>query len=394
MKGSGGEIRYSHTWNSKPWIGFLLGPFAVFLATKGVEEAPWLVCILVWLVALILGMVALGSFISTNVLVNGVGGLRLQTRLLGLPLSTLHLEPGAVRKVELDGHIARSRTSESLRLHLQLRHENGLSLITADTDKENLLLQAKLLAIALGCPLKFTGAGWDSLRDREELVQLDPVALRAEALSVDERKPYPRKMYFIAIGGLILLFIGWVLLDMPPILRYLIAGASLMIPVLFLGFLLYKWLLHRKKTRIYQRELQERNARQKKLDAIVQAAADAVAHAVASSSPPDHLHWFHAVSEINPHDLSVWFIFQTDGGFEQAVTSGLAARIDALTRDELKRGGYPAEVIQDIFVGFKTHEALRREVGDNYMALFQIKSPVGPNPSLNPDAPTSGARVS
>jgi hypothetical protein len=140
--------------------------------------------------------------------------------------------------------------------------------------------------------------------------------------------------------------------------------------------------------------MRERKARQKKLDAIVQAAASEVARTIAGTSSPNRLHWFHSVSESNPRDLSIWFVFPTDAAFEQAVASGLAARIDAMTREEMRQGGYTLAMIEDVFVGFKTHEAMKREAGENYATLFQLKSPAEPLRPFSPGAPTSGKRAS
>ena len=121
----------------------------------------------------------------------------------------------------------------------------------------------------------------------------------------------------------------------------------------------------------YQLRLRERAVRQKELDAIVRAALAAVSRAVAAQPPPLHHHTFYGASAIHPRHLATWFVFSTDADLARARTSGLTARIDTLTREELRRHGYPLEGIPEIFVSFTTEETVQREAGGNYYQFFK-----------------------
>lgn len=121
----------------------------------------------------------------------------------------------------------------------------------------------------------------------------------------------------------------------------------------------------------YQIELRERERRQKHLDSIAQAATDAVARSVASSSPSLHHHTFYGASAIDPRHLVTWFVFHTDSDYAQAQASGFTTRIDTLTREALLLRGYPAEAVSQIFVSFTTHETVQREADGNYWNYFK-----------------------
>jgi hypothetical protein len=125
------------------------------------------------------------------------------------------------------------------------------------------------------------------------------------------------------------------------------------------------------KNEAYEQELRERAVRQKHLDAIARGAMDAVAAAIAHTSPQLHDRTFYGASAIHPRHLVTWYIFATDADQAEAQTSGLTARIDTLTREELLRRGYPAESVREIFVSFTTHETVQREAGGNYYQYFK-----------------------
>jgi hypothetical protein len=121
----------------------------------------------------------------------------------------------------------------------------------------------------------------------------------------------------------------------------------------------------------YQAELREREVRQRQLDAIVQAATDAVARAVADTPPMLDGHTFYGASAIHPRHLATWFVFRSDADLAQAQSSGLTTRIDRLTRDELRNHGYPPEGIPEIFVSFTSDETVQLEAGGNYWQYFK-----------------------
>ena len=121
----------------------------------------------------------------------------------------------------------------------------------------------------------------------------------------------------------------------------------------------------------YQQELRERDARQKHLDAIVKAATDAVAAAVARTAPRLHRHLFYGATGIHPRHLVTWYLFATDADFAEARRNGLTERIERLTREYLGQKGYPAESLPKIQVGFTTDEDIQREAGGDYWAYFK-----------------------
>ena len=80
----------------------------------------------------------------------------------------------------------------------------------------------------------------------------------------------------------------------------------------------------------YQRELRECRARKKRLDAIVAAATDAVAAAIAGTAPGLHSRFFDGAASIHPRYLVTWYLFATDADLDEARRTGLTGRIDAL----------------------------------------------------------------
>jgi|GEM_PF-2929048 len=126
--------------------------------------------------------------------------------------------------------------------------------------------------------------------------------------------------------------------------------------------------------RAYERELRQRAIRQETFDKIVRAAITNVVRAVAGTTPPlfpDHTHRFYGATGIHPKHLAIWFIFRTDADFAEAERTGLVTRITRLAREELFHNGYPAEVLEEVHVGFATDEAVQREAGGNYYHYFK-----------------------
>ena len=121
----------------------------------------------------------------------------------------------------------------------------------------------------------------------------------------------------------------------------------------------------------YQQELQERDARQRHLDAIVKAATDAVIAATANTAPRLHSNFFYGATGIHPRHLVTWYLFATDADFAEAKRTGLTERIERLTRENLGRGGYPAESLTEILVSFTTDEDIQRKTGGDYWAYFK-----------------------
>lgn len=99
------------------------------------------------------------------------------------------------------------------------------------------------------------------------------------------------------------------------------------------------------------------------------------------------LDWYHNASVDSPNETCVWFVFPTDAGLEHATASGLTARIDALIRQELLRRDFPHDAVRDVFVGFKTHEALKRQPGEGYMDALDVRSVSRPDHPVKSDDP-------
>lgn len=116
-----------------------------------------------------------------------------------------------------------------------------------------------------------------------------------------------------------------------------------------------------------------RRTLEKKLDPVFTIAAQTVVNTMTHSTPPLIIDWFYTVSGAKPCDVSIWFVFQADTDFEQVVASGLAANIERQMRDELRRCHCPADVIEQVFIGFKTHESIRRQLGNHYVEQLQIQ---------------------
>ena len=123
--------------------------------------------------------------------------------------------------------------------------------------------------------------------------------------------------------------------------------------------------------REYQKELVEREKRQKQLDLIVEKSKDAVLKTIGNSDPPIFSHFFYGASAIHPRHLVVWYLFETDKENEIAKGNSLTDKLDKFTRNELRKNGYPEEGLREIMVSFTTDEDIQRETGGNYWNYFK-----------------------
>ena len=121
----------------------------------------------------------------------------------------------------------------------------------------------------------------------------------------------------------------------------------------------------------YRKELVEREKRQKQLDLIVQKSKDAVLRTIGKSEPPVFDHFFYGACGIHPRHLVVWYLFKTDEEYEMAKSNKLTDRLDKLTRDELRKNGYPEEGTTEIMVSFTTDEDIQRQTGGDYWVYFK-----------------------
>ncbi|HZD39654.1 MAG TPA: hypothetical protein VE131_02965 [Terriglobales bacterium] len=121
----------------------------------------------------------------------------------------------------------------------------------------------------------------------------------------------------------------------------------------------------------YQKELVEREQRQKKLDAIAERSKNSVLRTLGNTNPLIFSHFYYGASAIHPRHLVVWYLFECDKDYELAKTNGLTDKLDKLTRDELRKNGYPEEGIKDVKVSFTTDEDIQRETGGDYWSYFK-----------------------
>lgn len=123
--------------------------------------------------------------------------------------------------------------------------------------------------------------------------------------------------------------------------------------------------------REYQKELVEREKKQKQLDLIVEKSKNAVLKTIGNSDPSIYRHFFYGASAIHPRHLVVWYLFKTDKEYEIAKSNKLTDKLDKLTRDELRENGYPEEGLREIMVSFTTDEDIQRETDGNYWEYFR-----------------------
>jgi hypothetical protein len=121
----------------------------------------------------------------------------------------------------------------------------------------------------------------------------------------------------------------------------------------------------------YEQELQERDARQREFDAIVQEAMQRVMAGIEGRKPPLKSHFFYGATGIHPRHLVAWYLFHTESDQQAAKQSGLIAEIKRRTRAELASCGYPAEGCTGMQVSFTSDEAIQKESGGDYWAYFK-----------------------
>jgi len=134
-------------------------------AALTVEEAPFLVDILLWCFVFLLALVLLGTLLHTSVSVDAEGQFRMIKTLAGFPLDDVHLPRGEIRVVELHrtmtpglehANNSGSSSPDKPRYRLEVVHGQGKHLVLATASK-NIEGEAIRLARALDCPLQKTG---------------------------------------------------------------------------------------------------------------------------------------------------------------------------------------------------------------------------------------------
>lgn len=126
-----------------------------------------------------------------------------------------------------------------------------------------------------------------------------------------------------------------------------------------------------KKNESYERELQERAVRQKRLAAIVEDALLRVRSQIASRLPPVHSHLFFGAMGIHPKHLVTWYLFRTNSDREAAKQSGLTSEIESATRKELAAGGYSQDGLDLMKVAFTSDEDIQNKAGGNLWLYFK-----------------------
>ena len=107
---------------------------------------------------------------------------------------------------------------------------------------------------------------------------------------------------------------------------------------------------------------------QARLNRIVRASLKATTVAIAGKSPPVLSQMFYGSIGVDPKNLVIWLIFETDTQLDGARANGLADTILQNARGELNARGYPKPL--DAQIGFTTREDVRRKTGGNYRQYF------------------------
>ena len=121
----------------------------------------------------------------------------------------------------------------------------------------------------------------------------------------------------------------------------------------------------------YQEELKARDERQKKYDAIVEAAMKRVLDSIRSRTPEISSHMFYGATGIGPENLVTWYVFKTDAELAEAKQNGLKKFIEKQTRKELAAFDYPAEGVAQMSVSFTTEEDIQNKSPGNPWDYFK-----------------------
>lgn len=116
-------------------------------------------------------------------------------------------------------------------------------------------------------------------------------------------------------------------------------------------------------------------SREAELEAIVEAAIEAVAQSLPPGAPALKDRLFYGALDVAPKHLAIWYVFLDNAGLERAKSVGLTGDILRSTREQLASRGYPPEVASTIGVAFTTDEDIRNS-GLNFYQYFNGASPI------------------
>lgn len=104
---------------------------------------------------------------------------------------------------------------------------------------------------------------------------------------------------------------------------------------------------------------------------IIKKAVKSTVSAVKDKSPKIYMHFFYGAFDINPKNLVVWFLFETDSDLNKAKQSGLCEEIKNLTVENLISAGYPPEALRENSVSFTSQEDIDKKANGDHHLYFQ-----------------------
>ena len=160
--------KYTYTWRSNPAIAVIALPVAAGLAWAGIsiDEIPAVMVIVLWGIVVVTTLVALGSLLSTSVMVDTEGHFTMKKTLAGLRIAGIHILSDDIQAVELNRAItpgleyandSGGSSPDKPRYRLDVVHKKGKYLVEATAAYETISIEAGRLAAALNRPLRKTG---------------------------------------------------------------------------------------------------------------------------------------------------------------------------------------------------------------------------------------------
>lgn len=80
-------------------------------------------------------------------------------------------------------------------------------------------------------------------------------------------------------------------------------------------------------------------------------------------SPPVVNHLFYGATDIHPRHLVIWLAFADAQALQEAEKQGHCRLLRREIRTALRKGGYPAEVLSKIHIGFVSGEEVEKAGG-------------------------------